>query len=160
MFWEINLKNISKTNLLGKKMSKILIPELIIFFSGEIGSGKTSLIRSIIKSLGYAGFVKSPTYNLIETYKIQFGNELIDIIHIDLYRLVDSREFNERGFREYFTKKNICFIEWPEKALDHIPQSDLEINLSYNEYGRNAIFKTNSKIGINFVNILKSKFKL
>lgn len=111
------------TTELGKKIAAIIRPGLIIFLNGNLGAGKTTLVRGILRGLGYVEKVKSPTYNLIEVYKIS----KLYLYHFDFYRFNDPFEWEEAGFREYFNAESICFVEWPERATGLLPAADLSL---------------------------------
>lgn len=100
--------------------------------SGDLGAGKTTLARCILRALGYQGIVKSPTYTLIETYEVADWQ----ITHIDLYRLNDPTEIEYLGLYEYLNGKFLCLIEWPEKGYEHLPQCDLGVTINYHAQGR------------------------
>ena len=124
-----NLADETATLALGAEIATILHPGLIIFLHGELGAGKTTLARGILRGLGYQGKVKSPTYNLIELYKIS----RLYFYHFDLYRFDDPLEWEEAGFREYFNAGSICLVEWPEKAGGLLPTADLQFLIHITE---------------------------
>ena len=105
------------------RLAQTLQPGLIIFLRGDLGAGKTTLVRAMLHSLGYAGRVKSPTYTLIEQYDLV----ALKLRHFDLYRFRDAEEWEAAGFRDEFNGRNICVIEWPERAGELLPAADLEI---------------------------------
>ncbi len=114
---------------------------MVIYLHGDLGAGKTCLVRGVLNALGYTGRVKSPTYTLLETYHA--GG--FDLCHFDLYRLQDEDEWESAGFRDEFNGVNVMFIEWPEKAV--VPPADLIIDLEILQAGRCAVLKAFTSIG-------------
>lgn len=122
----------SATLALGVELAQQFSNGGVILLRGDLGAGKTTLVRGILRALGYGGAVKSPTYTLIESYHLQ-GK---DIYHFDLYRLGDPEELEYLGGRDYFDSNALCLIEWPERAAGFLPQADAIITLSYHNSGR------------------------
>ncbi len=112
----------------------------LIFLQGDLGAGKTTLVRGLLRHLNFSGTVKSPTYTLVEPYLIN-GRE---IYHFDLYRLGDPEELEYMGIRDYLSSNALCLIEWPEKAQGFLPVEDLNVFIQYAEKTR--------KITLNFGN--------
>jgi tRNA threonylcarbamoyladenosine biosynthesis protein TsaE len=128
---ELTLASEAQTNAVGASLAKALrgtaLP-FIVTLVGELGAGKTTLARALLRELGVTGRVKSPTYALVEVYVISGLN----LYHFDFYRLKDPDEWHESGFRDYLTEPALSLIEWPQKALGagvSLPQVDLEITL-------------------------------
>ena len=119
---------------LGARLATILRPGLVVYLSGELGSGKTTLVRGCLRALGYQGRVKSPTFALVEVYKLS----RLYLHHFDFYRFEDPSEWIDAGFRDAFEGDNVCVVEWPEKAGNQIPQADLTFRLEYAGAGRLA----------------------
>jgi tRNA threonylcarbamoyladenosine biosynthesis protein TsaE len=111
---------------LGGEISRVLQPGMTIFLHGDLGAGKTTLTRGVLRALGFEGRVKSPTYALVELYVIS----KLNLYHFDFYRFRDSEEWHEAGFRDLFNGENVCLVEWPEKAQGLLPLPDLAIALS------------------------------
>ena len=107
----------------------------MVALSGDLGSGKTTLVRHILFNIGVTGQIKSPTFTLVEPYQIysDIKSQYLKIYHFDLYRFNDFNDWFDLGFDEYFIQDSICFIEWYEKASSLIPYIDWGINLSYIE---------------------------
>ena len=120
------------TLALGNLVAQVLEPGLFVALSGNLGSGKTTLARGILRGLGYQGKVKSPTYTLVEPYNLS----KLDLYHFDFYRLNDPREWLDAGFRDHFEPRNICLVEWPERVGDLLPVPDLKISMSEEGDGR------------------------
>jgi tRNA threonylcarbamoyladenosine biosynthesis protein TsaE len=104
---------------------------LHIWLIGDLGSGKTTLVRYILRTLGYEGKVKSPTYNLCEPYSVLINNCETAVHHFDLYRMNHPLEWEEAGFKDILNQSGIHLIEWPEKAENTLPLADLIIRLQY-----------------------------
>ena len=99
----------------------------IILLNGDLGTGKTTLVRGLMRHLGFKGTVKSPTYTLVEPYLINQRK----IYHFDLYRLGDPEELEYMGGRDYWSSDALCLIEWPEKAHGYLPNADLKLTLKH-----------------------------
>ncbi len=114
----------------------------LMTLSGELGAGKSVLVRSIIHALGYAGRVKSPTYTLIETYELPPEDGCIArIAHMDLYRLEDPAELDYLGFDDVLRDHDLVLIEWPQKGGDRVPPADLQVSISYTaDESREVVF--------------------
>ena len=118
-------------------------PGLIIFLKGDLGAGKTTLARGILRGLGHEGKVKSPTYNLVELYKIS----RLYFYHFDFYRFTDPIEWEEAGFREYFNENSICLVEWPEKAEKLLPIAEIWISFTIIGTGRKIEIQAGTEVG-------------
>ncbi len=101
-------------------------PPLLVFLHGDLGAGKTTLVRGALRALGHTGAVKSPTYTLIEPYEP--GG--VPLYHIDLYRLSDPGEIDYLGVRELLDQAAWVFIEWPERGGGWLPQPDVSLHLA------------------------------
>ena len=106
-----------------KSLAKIIPQDTIVYLQGEVGAGKTTLVRGFLQGVGFNKAVRSPTYTLIEMY-----DELkIPVYHFDLYRLQSPEELEYIGIRDFITKQGMCFFEWPEKGVGFLPPADLSI---------------------------------
>jgi tRNA threonylcarbamoyl adenosine modification protein YjeE len=119
----------------------------IIFLSGELGAGKTTLAAALLHALGVEDTVRSPSYALIETYAARAG----EAVHIDLYRLQGTEELQQLGLRDYLNGRTLLLIEWPERAAGALPPADLEVRLELSDApgdgGRNAHVEARSSVG-------------
>ena len=96
---------------------------------GDLGAGKTTLVRATLAGLGHTGRVRSPTYTLVEPYSLARGAGELELYHFDLYRFADPAEWLDAGFREYFDAGAICLVEWPQKAGALLGTPDLVLAL-------------------------------
>jgi tRNA threonylcarbamoyladenosine biosynthesis protein TsaE len=114
-----------------------------LYFRGELGSGKSTLIRGLLRGIGVQTRVKSPTYTLVELYVVS----RLNLYHFDFYRFLDAREFTDAGLADYFQGDGVCLVEWPERAGDMLPRPDLEFTLSYAGAGREIRVQAHSASG-------------
>jgi len=140
---KVHLPGEPATLALGAALAGALQPGLVIYFRGELGAGKTTVIRGLIRALGWQGVVRSPTYALVEVYAVS----RLDLHHFDFYRFHDPREWIDAGFRESFNGRTVSLIEWPERAGGLLPPADVEIDLELLAAGRNAVLTSSSLAG-------------
>lgn len=114
-----------------------------VFLSGDLGAGKTTFVRGLLKALGYRGLVKSPTYTLVETYSI--GGRSIH--HFDLYRLAGSEELEAIGVRDFVEGQTLCMIEWPERGAVGLLQPDLHLRIALAGEQREVAWEAYSECG-------------
>jgi tRNA threonylcarbamoyl adenosine modification protein YjeE len=119
----------------------------LIFLSGELGAGKTTLAAALLQALGVEDTVRSPSYALIETYAARAG----EAVHLDLYRLQGREELQQLGLRDYLNGRTLLLVEWPERAGGALPPADLEVRLELSDDagggGRNAYVEARSSVG-------------
>ncbi len=114
------LKDTQETEQFGAELFHSLPLKCLVFLHGDLGMGKTTLVRGYLRAAGYTGTVKSPTYNLVEEYTVA-GKK---VYHFDLYRLNDPQELEWIGIGDYFNQDSVCFVEWPEKGKGFLPKPD------------------------------------
>lgn len=129
--FEINVSSLSETEAAGSQIMAHLQFPACVYLNGEMGVGKTTLCKSIIKAFGYAGDVTSPTYNLIQEYPVALGT----IYHMDLYRLEDASELAYLAIDDLWSEQSIFLIEWAERGLGYLQVADMEISIS-KSYGQ------------------------
>lgn len=135
------------TAALGAALARAVLPGLAIHLHGDLGAGKTALTRALLHAAGHQGTVKSPTYTLSEPYSITLDGNSVKVIHFDLYRMSSPEEFLDAGFREEFDGRNICIVEWPEKADPVLPPPDVLVRLNVAGTGRDVELQALSDLG-------------
>lgn len=116
-----------ETENLGAEFAKRLRPGDVVAFSGDLGAGKTAFSRGVLRGLGYAGRVTSPTFAIANEYDTPAG----PVVHFDLYRILDGEALFEIGFDEYLDGQRIVLIEWSENALEFMPEAYQTVHISY-----------------------------
>ena len=131
------------TLALGAELAAGLAPGLVITLAGELGAGKTAFARGVLRGLGYAGKVRSPTYTLVEVYKFS----KLYLYHFDFYRFDDPRELDDAGFRDCFTPESVVLVEWPEKAAAGLPGADVTVSIRVEAGGRRVDIHAHTEAG-------------
>lgn len=135
---QVDLPDEAATLALGAQLARRLLQETAggacVYLQGDLGAGKTTLVRGILRGMGHEGAVKSPTYTIVEPYELAGVN----IYHFDLYRLADPEELELIGIRDYFSSGDLCLLEWPERGAGVVPKPDLTITLAVDGHGRKA----------------------
>ncbi len=143
------------TAALGAALARAILPGMAIYLHGDLGAGKTALTRALLHAAGHTGTVKSPTYTLSEPYRVSVDGKPLDVIHFDLYRMSSPEEFLDAGFREDFNARNVCIIEWPEKAEGVLPPPDMAVFLTVAGAGRDVELRPMSPLGLQCLDRLK-----
>lgn len=121
----LTLSSEADTERLGRQLATLVRDGATVFLHGDLGAGKTTLVRYWLRALGHEGAVKSPTYTLVEPYRL---NGVI-LNHFDLYRLQDPEELELMGYRDYFGGGQLTWVEWPSKGEPLLPTPDWTITL-------------------------------
>gem|GEM_PF-180136 len=129
---------------LGRRIAAYLHPPCNVYLQGDLGTGKTTLVRGILRGLGYAGPVRSPTYTLLEPYKLG----TMCLYHLDLYRLGDPEELEYLGLRDLLDGRNLLLVEWPERGWSVLPAPDLTIRIEHANEARSLDLATHGSFGI------------
>ncbi|PJE78645.1 tRNA threonylcarbamoyladenosine biosynthesis protein TsaE [invertebrate metagenome] len=159
---KLMIHNESNMVRLGELIARACEHKGILFLEGELGAGKTTLCRGILRHLGHKGSVKSPTYTLVEPYQI--GST--QIYHFDLYRLADPEELEFIGARDYFCAEDVlCLVEWPDRGLGVLPEPDMHIMLDYHVFendsvtGRLATLTSNTSRGQQVISRIEQQWE-
>jgi len=118
-------------------------PGLLLTLRGDLGAGKSTLARALLKGLGASGTIRSPTYTLTEPYDTPQGS----VLHMDLYRLADAEELESLGYRDWRDQHRLLIVEWPERAGRSLGPIDLDLQLDYLDSGRQACLEALSGAG-------------
>jgi tRNA threonylcarbamoyladenosine biosynthesis protein TsaE len=124
----------------------------LLFLSGELGAGKTTLAAAMLEVLGATETVRSPSYALVETYPLREGLG----VHVDCYRLSDAQEFEQLGLRDYFAPRTLWLVEWPERAGAALPPPDLTVSLRATFGGRSADIEATSGAGAAWLSLVQA----
>jgi tRNA threonylcarbamoyladenosine biosynthesis protein TsaE len=123
----------SDTEQLAQKLASFCPQGMVVYLHGGLGAGKSTFARAFIHILGFKGSVKSPTYSLLEAYRLDDG---LEAVHMDLYRLADPEEVDYLALDDYEKNAKVLLIEWPEKGAGHIPPADIAIHFTTQAGGR------------------------
>lgn len=148
---QLKIKNDAVMQNFGAKLAQACEEGTIIFLQGDLGAGKTTLVRGFLRGFGFIGTVRSPTFTLVEPYI--FATKTI--YHFDLYRLVDAEELEFIGFRDYFSDTTICLLEWPEKGGDYLPTPDLIIRIAFHGKARVVEIMASTAKGVKLIQRIK-----
>jgi tRNA threonylcarbamoyladenosine biosynthesis protein TsaE len=130
---KLQLADAVATEALGARIAPLL-EHAIVYLQGELGAGKTTLARGILRGLGYSGKVRSPTYTLVEPYSVEQGT----VYHLDLYRLANAEELEWLGLRDMLAERALLLVEWPERAGGVLPEADLVVQITASNGGRSV----------------------
>jgi tRNA threonylcarbamoyladenosine biosynthesis protein TsaE len=139
---ELFLPDEAATLALGAALAGTVRPGMAVFLSGDLGAGKTTLVRGLLRGLGHPGRVKSPTFSLVEVYKLSS----LYFYHFDFYRFGHPDEWRETGLQEHFNPETVCLVEWPENAAG-LPVPDLQVRLAPQGMGRSADLEAHTEVG-------------
>ena len=117
---------------LGESWAKSLRAPFVIHLQGDLGAGKTTFTRGILRGLGHTGAVKSPTYAIVESYPL----EAFTLHHFDLYRFASPEEWEDAGLDDLFSPDSVCIIEWPQQGGAFTPPADITVSLNHAAQGR------------------------
>lgn len=154
MTMRLRLDDEARQVALGERLGRALKGRGRVYLEGELGAGKTTLTRGVLRAYGHVGAVKSPTYTLVEPYELESAR----IHHFDLYRLGDPEELEFIGGRDLFDDDTLCLVEWPSRGEGWLPVPDLRITLSLAEVGREALIEACTARGEQLLASLRKTF--
>lgn len=120
---------------LGAGLARHLPGVRVVFLTGDLGAGKTTLVRGLLHALGHQGVVTSPTFTLMETYPLAG----LTVVHIDLYRLEDPAELEQLAIRDYLDEQSVLLVEWADRARTGLPEPDCEVHIAVNDLGQRDV---------------------
>ncbi|ETX10350.1 ATPase [Marinomonas ushuaiensis DSM 15871] len=133
---------------LGEAFSSSLRDGGVVYLEGDLGMGKTTLVRGVLRGLEYQGPVKSPTYTIVEPYEL----DALEVFHFDLYRVTDPEELEYMGIRDYFNDGGLCLIEWAEMGEGVLAEADVIVSLSLINQGRHVSLEAKTPKGNDILN--------
>ncbi len=140
---QTRIENAAAMESLGASIATCLQGGEIVFLKGDLGAGKTTLTRGLLRQLGHTRSVKSPTYTLVELYELT----TFPVYHFDLYRLNDPEELEDMGIRDYCDAGATCLFEWPERASGVLPEADMTIEIQHAGDARDVIISAGTVKG-------------
>jgi tRNA threonylcarbamoyladenosine biosynthesis protein TsaE len=142
--WTVWLPDTAATEVLGRALAAGAVAGRVMTLDGDLGAGKTTLVRGLLRGLGFEGRVRSPTYAVVEPYEL---SRLV-FHHLDLYRIDSDAEFEERGLADCFGPDTLCAVEWPQRAPAALPAVDLVVRLAHDAgTGRDASLTSRTDAG-------------
>lgn len=147
----VNLPDEAATIALAQSLAPALLGGGVVYLRGELGAGKTTFARALLRAMGVGERVKSPTYSLLERYTVN-GN---DAFHLDLYRIANTGELEWLGLDELDAPETIVLVEWPERGGGALPKADLDITLEHEGQGRSACLSAGSARGGSWIDDIK-----
>ena len=149
----VSLADETETVEFARQFGQCLDGHGLIYLQGELGAGKTTFCRGILRGLGHTGAVKSPTFTLVEPYAL----DGVQVFHFDLYRLSDPNELEYIGVDDYLGTGGLVLVEWPERAGGTLPASDLTLVIQVQDHGRRLLIKAHSAHGEQVVQRLQAQ---
>lgn len=141
--YSVQVPDLATLERIGARIAAALVPGLTIYLRGDLGAGKTALVGAILRARGHSGAVKSPTYTLVEPYRIG----TLAIYHFDLYRLRQAEELEFLGIRDYVENQGVLLIEWPQRGAGVLPPADIDVDIRTGNDARELNFRALSEAG-------------
>ncbi len=144
--WTRGVPDEDSVAILAARFARLIKAPMVLFLQGDLGAGKTTFARAFIHALGFKGYVKSPSYGLLESYPVSGKT----ILHLDLYRIEDPEELDYLALRDLYDEKSVLMVEWPRKGVDHLPAPDLELEFGEDTETRFISSFAKSIVGFEF----------
>ena len=161
---ELALPDAAATEILGVALARTFPgaeqQSAALFLEGDLGAGKTTCVRALLRSCGVSGLIRSPTFTLVETYRLAGRTPPLTCVHVDLYRLEGAGQVDELGLRDFLTPGHLLLIEWPQKGAGALPPPDLLLSLEFAEGGRRARLHAGTERGAAWLNDLRDDARL
>ena len=142
MEFQQSLADADATERFGGQLARTLPPKAVVHLHGDLGAGKSTLARALLRALGVTGTIRSPTYTLVEQYPLPVGGMAL---HLDLYRIGDAGELEFLGLDP--AEARLWLVEWPERGQGALPAADLEVRLAVEGEGRGCLLRAHSDTG-------------
>jgi tRNA threonylcarbamoyladenosine biosynthesis protein TsaE len=152
---QLLLDDSDATEAFGRALAHTRPERAIVFLRGDLGAGKSTLARALLRALGVQGPIRSPTYTLVERYQLADGSEAL---HLDLYRIGDAGELEFLGLAD--ADAALWLVEWPERGAAALPAADLVIELAFHDRGRAATVRPESAAGQAWLGRLQANGRL
>lgn len=143
MIQQVFLADAHATEALGRQLAESMPAHAVLFLGGDLGAGKSSMARAMLRRLGVTGTVRSPTYTLVERYQLHDG----EAVHMDLYRITGAGELEFLGLEDFAREARLMLVEWPERAPTALPPADIELGLAVEGEGRRVTLRARSDNG-------------
>jgi tRNA threonylcarbamoyladenosine biosynthesis protein TsaE len=161
---ELALPDAAATEILGVTLAETFPgaeqASAALYLEGDLGAGKTTCVRALLRSCGVGGLIRSPTYTLVETYRLEGRTPPLTGVHIDLYRLEGAGQVEELGLRDFLTAGHLLMIEWPQNAAGSLPPPDLLLSLEFAAGGRRARLQAGTERGSAWLRNLRDDARL
>ncbi len=154
---KLELADADATAALGAVLGRTRPRPAVVHLHGDLGAGKSTLARGLLRALGVTGAIRSPTYTLIEPYRLRDGDEAV---HLDLYRIAAADELEFLGLDALAAQASLWLVEWPERGRGALPHADLVIDLDHAGEGRRAALGARSEAGKAWLGRLQEKLNL
>jgi tRNA threonylcarbamoyladenosine biosynthesis protein TsaE len=151
MTLRLDLADAAMTDALGAALAKSRPERGVVHLVGDLGAGKSTLARALLRALGVQGTIRSPTYTLVERYPLAEG----EAAHLDLYRLADASELDFLALDELESSASLWLVEWPERGAGHLPPADLVLRLAVRGSGREALLEPAGSVGAGWLERLE-----